>query len=85
MIDIRDPSYTELLVEFLTSLILDKKGIDYEKPKVVQFRLGGKQFSLFISEFRIALGLYREPFIAMKLYQNSSSHRSGSRAWAFWR
>ena len=42
MIDIRDSGYTELMIEFLASFVLDKKGIDYERPEVVQFYLGGQ-------------------------------------------
>ena len=58
MITIRNPYYTELLVEFLTSFSMDKKGIDYAKPGVIKFRLGGKDFAFSISEFSVALGLY---------------------------
>ena len=42
MIAIQDPCYFELLVEFLASFSLDKKGIDYAKLGVINFRLGGK-------------------------------------------
>ena len=74
MIDIRDSSYHKLMIEFLASFILDKKGIDYEQPGVVQFRLGGRQFAMSITEFRVALELYTESFTATELYQNSLSH-----------
>ena len=37
LIDIRDSGYKELIVEFLASFMLDKKGINYERPGVVQF------------------------------------------------
>ena len=68
MLENREPCYTKLLVEFLASFNLNKKGIDYEKLGVSQFCLGGKQFALSISEFGIALSLYRELFIMTELY-----------------
>ena len=85
MIDIRDSGYTELTIEFLASFVMDKKGIDYERPGVVQFHLGGKQFAMSNSEFGVALGLYTESFTVIKLYQNSVSYGSGSCAKAFFR
>ena len=45
---IRDPCYLEIFIEFLASFSMDKKRIDYKKPGVINFRLGGKQFSLSI-------------------------------------
>ena len=57
LVDIREPCYSELFIEFLASFSLDKKGIDYFKPGVINFRLGGKQFTMSISEFGVALGL----------------------------
>ena len=42
MIEIRDPCYSKLLVEFLASFSLDKKIIDDAKPGVINFRLGDK-------------------------------------------
>ena len=55
MIDIRDSNYSELMIEFLASFVMDKKGINYEQLGVVQFRLGGHQFAMSITEFGIAL------------------------------
>ena len=68
LIDIWDPRYKELIVEFLALFMLDKKGIGYERPGVVQFRLGGRQFAMSISEFGVALGVYRESFLQKELY-----------------
>ena len=65
-------------MEFLPSFVLDKKGIDYERLGVVQFWLGGCQFTMSISEFGVALGLYRESFLQTELYQNSLSYGTGS-------
>ena len=42
LVQIRDPCYSELFVEFLVSFSMNKKGIDYKKPGVINFRLGGK-------------------------------------------
>ena len=47
---IREPCYLELLIKFLATFSLDKKGIDYAKPGVINFHLGGKQFAMSISE-----------------------------------
>ena len=71
-------------MEFLASFSMDKKGIDYVKLGVIEFRLGCKDFAFSISEFGVALGLYRETFVGIELYQNSLSHDSSSRARAFW-
>ena len=67
------------------SFSLDKKGIDYAKPGTINFRLGGKQFSMSISEFRVALGLYSPTYVETDRYLDSHSLGSNSRAHQFWR
>ena len=47
---------------------MDKKGIDYNKLEVIKFRLGGKDFSMSISEFGVALGIYSATFIETEWY-----------------
>ena len=37
LVQIRDPYYSELFIEFLASFSLDKKGIDYAKPGTINF------------------------------------------------
>ena len=85
MISIRDPYYHELLIKFLASFSLDKKGIDYAKSGVINFRLRGKQFMMSISEFGITLGLYSPTYVESERYIDSLLYGTSTRARAFWR
>ena len=84
IIEIRDPCYSKLFVEFLTSFFMDKKGIDYARLGMIKFRLCGKDFSLSKFEFSMALGIYSATYVETELYHNSLSHGSSSCAHTFW-
>ena len=72
LLTVRDPCYRELLVEFLSSFRMDKKGlIDVFKPDIIRFRLGGTQFSFSISAFGVQLGLYSPTFVTTDEYRQS--------------
>ena len=49
---------SKLFVEFFASFSMNKQGIDYAKKDVIKFRLGGKQFSMSISQFIMSVILY---------------------------
>ncbi|KAL2515361.1 putative RNA-dependent RNA polymerase 1 [Forsythia ovata] len=70
---IQYPAYIELVREFYTTFEF-KKPEDFKlnSPRVVQFRLMGKEFNLSIIEFNVAFGFINEKYASTDEYLNSA-------------
>ena len=69
-VQIDEPSYKELLLEFLATFSFEKKSITFDKLNIVQFRLGNQLFSLSLTELSIHCGFYTPDFTSSTDYQN---------------
>ena len=56
-VQIDEPSYTELLLEFLATFSFEKS-VTFDKPNTIQFRLGNQRFSLSLIELSIHCGFH---------------------------
>src|SRR5262249_38458445 len=57
---ISEPTYLELLLEFLCTLHFDRTRFSLTRPHMVSFRLCGHQYSFSVSKFGIACGFYTD-------------------------
>ncbi|KAL2514144.1 putative RNA-dependent RNA polymerase 1 [Forsythia ovata] len=70
---IQCPSYIELGREFYTTFEFKKlDDFTLNSPRVVQFRLMGKEFKLSITEFNVAFGFINEEYASFDEYLNSA-------------
>src|SRR5262249_30779671 len=68
---ISEPTYSELLLEFLCTLRFDQTVLSYTRPHTVSFRLCGHQYSYSVLEFGVACGFYTDDEIGTPEYVSS--------------
>ena len=67
-VQIDEPSYMELLLEFLATFSFEKKSVTFDKLNTVQFWLGNQRFSLSLTELSIHYGFYSPDFTSSPDY-----------------
>ena len=68
-IQINEPPFKELLLEFLATFSFNKSSTIFDLPNTVQFRLGDNRFQLSLTEFSIHCGFYNIEFTSSPEYQ----------------
>lgn len=70
--DIQFPAYREPTLEFLSTL-KGKSGESLSEPGTMSFGINGKQFSMSVDEFNIAMGFEDEESIRSDKYRDAST------------
>src|SRR5262249_49704449 len=68
---ISEPTYSDLLLEFLCTLRFDRSMLSFTRPNIVSFRLGGTHFSYSVSQIRVACGFYTDEEVETPEYAAS--------------
>lgn len=67
-VQINEPPFKELLLEFLATFSFDKCSTTFDLPNAMQFRLGDNNFQLSLTEFSIHCGFYTIEFTSSPEY-----------------
>src|SRR5262249_55873905 len=68
---ISEPTYSDLLLEFLCTLHFDRTRFSLSRPHMVSFRLCGHQFNFSVSDVVVACGFYTDDEIEPPEYAES--------------
>ena len=68
-VQINEPSFRDLLLEFLATFSFEKHFATSDKPNTIQFRLGDNRFQLSLMEFSVHCGFYTPDFTTSPEYQ----------------
>ena len=67
-VQINEPPYKELLLEFLATFSFERHSVTFDKPNIVQFWLGDNRFQLSLIKFSVHCGFYSPDFTTSPEY-----------------
>ena len=84
--NIEEPVFHELFVEFLSSFIFrESTPVDYNRKNEVLFQLGGKKFYFSLNELAIYCGFYSDLSVTTSAFDRSPYDLKHVRHHQFWR
>ena len=67
-VQINEPSFRDLLLEFLATFSFEKHSVTFDKPNTIQFRIGDHHFQLSLTKFSVHYGFYTLDFTTILEY-----------------
>ena len=71
-VQINEPSFRDLLLEFLATFSFEKHSVTFDKPNTIQFWLWGHCFHISLMAFSVHCGFYTPDFILALSTSNAS-------------